>query len=122
VLQSGGSAPSSLERLSSLLPAAAIYYILYIIYYIQIRAASGSRHPGFSDFTDLGRSASGFTRARRAGLFVRRFNISCVSLVDKGRQYFKSAYGLDTRETERDVAFCGCTPPLSKPYQEVKPC
>jgi len=63
---------------------------------------------------------------RQAALHARgergRFNISCVSLVDKGRQYFKSAYGLDTRETERDVAFCGCTPPLSKPYQEVKPC
>jgi len=32
--------------------------------------------------------------------------IALVSLVDQNRQWFKSAYGLDVRETTRDVAFC----------------
>lgn len=32
--------------------------------------------------------------------------ISLVSLVDKGRQWFKSHHGLDARETARDIAFC----------------
>ena len=32
--------------------------------------------------------------------------IALVSLVDEGRQWFKSASGLDVSETGRDVAFC----------------
>lgn len=32
--------------------------------------------------------------------------ICLVSLVDENRQWFKSACGLDARETERDIAFC----------------
>ena len=32
--------------------------------------------------------------------------ICLVSLVDEDRQWFKSAHGLDVRETERDIAFC----------------
>ena len=32
--------------------------------------------------------------------------ICLVSLVDEVRQWFKSAYGLDVRETARDIAFC----------------
>lgn len=33
--------------------------------------------------------------------------IVLVSLVDENRQWFKSAHGLDVRETSRDLAFCG---------------
>lgn len=32
--------------------------------------------------------------------------IALISLVDAQRQWFKSAYGLDFRETHRDIAFC----------------
>lgn len=33
--------------------------------------------------------------------------IALVTLVDTDRQWFKSACGLDTRETSREVSFCG---------------
>ena len=32
--------------------------------------------------------------------------IALISLVDEGRQYFKSAHGLDVSETSRDISFC----------------
>ncbi|MEY2866888.1 MAG: hypothetical protein RIQ43_914, partial [Pseudomonadota bacterium] len=39
----------------------------------------------------------------------RHFNvpITLVSLVDEGRQWFKSCQGLDVLETARDISFCG---------------
>ncbi len=33
--------------------------------------------------------------------------IALVSLVDANRQWFKSCYGLEVRETSRDLSFCG---------------
>lgn len=33
--------------------------------------------------------------------------ICLISLVDKNRQWFKSAHGLSSRETPRDISFCG---------------
>ena len=33
--------------------------------------------------------------------------IALVSLVDESRQWFKSSYGLEAKETARDVSFCG---------------
>lgn len=40
-----------------------------------------------------------------------RFGVrtALVSLVDENRQWFKSARGLDVRETPRDISFCGHT-------------
>ena len=32
--------------------------------------------------------------------------IALISLVDKDRQWFKANWGLETRETPRDIAFC----------------
>src|SRR5688572_21323414 len=33
--------------------------------------------------------------------------MALISIVDADRQWFKSAHGLDARETSRDVSFCG---------------
>ncbi len=47
-----------------------------------------------------------FDRVTR--LAARLFNvpIAVISLVDADRQWFKSCYGLDIRQTGRDLAFC----------------
>lgn len=33
--------------------------------------------------------------------------IALVSLIDENRQWFKSCFGLNVRQTERDISFCG---------------
>lgn len=46
------------------------------------------------------------TRLARRSLGV---DVAAVSLIDGGRQWYKSIQGLDVRETPRDVSFCGHT-------------
>lgn len=47
-----------------------------------------------------------FDRITRIAANIFAVPIALVSLVDGSRQWFKSAIGLDVRETPRDVAFC----------------
>ncbi len=48
-----------------------------------------------------------FDRVTRLARRVFGTSIALVSLVDEGRQWFKSRVGLDASETPRDVSFCG---------------
>jgi diguanylate cyclase (GGDEF)-like protein len=48
-----------------------------------------------------------FDRVTRMAKRMFGVSISLVSLVDKDRQWFKSAQGLDATETSRDISFCG---------------
>ncbi|MEX1668038.1 GAF domain-containing protein [Zhongshania guokunii] len=48
-----------------------------------------------------------FDRLTRMAKRLFDVPIVAISLVDKNRQWFKSAVGLDVRETPRDISFCG---------------
>src|ERR1700748_847030 len=48
-----------------------------------------------------------FDRVTRLACKLFGVPIALVSLVDQDRQWFKSAHGLDARETPRDISFCG---------------
>ncbi|WP_394229505.1 GGDEF domain-containing protein [Shewanella colwelliana] len=48
-----------------------------------------------------------FDRVTRLARRLFGVNIALVSLVDENRQWFKSAMGLDAKETPRDISFCG---------------
>jgi len=48
-----------------------------------------------------------FDRVTRLAKQVFGTQIALVSLVDEGRQWFKSRQGLDAEETPRDISFCG---------------
>jgi phosphoribosyl 1,2-cyclic phosphodiesterase/CheY-like chemotaxis protein len=47
-----------------------------------------------------------FDRITRLAAALFNVPIALVSLVDQNRQWFKSCYGLSTKETSRDAAFC----------------
>lgn len=48
-----------------------------------------------------------FDRITRTASRLFRVPISLVTLVDEDRQWFKSCFGTDVRETSRDISFCG---------------
>lgn len=48
-----------------------------------------------------------FDRVTRMARRLFGVPIAVVSLVDENRQWFKSCFGLDVRETDRRISFCG---------------
>jgi GAF domain-containing protein len=54
---------------------------------------------------------------RIAAFAAKEFGVpmALVSLVDRDRQWFKSNFGLEARETPRDVSFCGHVVTLPAP-------
>ena len=50
-----------------------------------------------------------FDRLTRMAKRMFGVPIALVSLVDENRQWFKSCFGLDAKETSREVSFCGHT-------------
>ena len=48
-----------------------------------------------------------FDRLTRIASNLFQVPIALVSLVDRDRQWFKSAAGLEAKETSRDISFCG---------------
>ena len=47
-----------------------------------------------------------FDRITRLAAQVFGVPVALISLIDSDRQWFKSAIGLDVRETPRDISFC----------------
>lgn len=56
-----------------------------------------------------------FDRITRLACHTFSVPIALVSLIDRGRQWFKSREGLDATETPRDISFCGHTIHQSEP-------
>jgi GAF domain-containing protein len=50
-----------------------------------------------------------FDRITRTATRLFKVPISLVTLVDEDRQWFKSCFGTEVRETSRDISFCGHT-------------
>ena len=50
-----------------------------------------------------------FDRVTRMARRIFDVPIALVSLVDENRQWFKACFGLEVRETERRISFCGHT-------------
>jgi len=48
-----------------------------------------------------------FDRLTRMAARIFDVPIALVSLVDEDRQWFKSAFGLESKQTPRDISFCG---------------
>ncbi|MEY2475015.1 MAG: hypothetical protein QOG87_330 [Actinomycetota bacterium] len=48
-----------------------------------------------------------FDRITRTATRLFKVPISMITLVDENRQWFKSCFGTDMRETSRQVSFCG---------------
>ena len=58
----------------------------------------------------------GFDDLTRAAALAMDTKIALVSLVDQDRQWFKSACGLDAKETARDISFCTHAIEESEPF------
>ena len=48
-----------------------------------------------------------FDELTKTAASVCNTSISLISLVDRNRQWFKSHYGTTTRETPRNISYCG---------------
>jgi len=48
-----------------------------------------------------------FDELTKLASMICKTPMALISLVDEDRQWFKSKHGLDVKETERDVSFCG---------------
>ncbi len=73
----------------------------------QLPPDEGSRLDALRELAILDTPAEErFDRLTRIAAATMDVPIVLVSLVDSDRQWFKSCFGLDTRETSREVAFC----------------